>query len=494
MPWPAARAWARCPRWHPSLGTGDARPRGEAGCLTRGPGRAPRWPRLTDLGRCDSRQVTVNGIASGMRVGLVCGHFDPARDGVADYTRRLAEHLQTAGLDPLIATAYCYDEAHPRALGVTASWDASGVLVAARMLARLELDAVHVQFAPSAFGFRRAVGLLPQLLPAWLPVLTTLHEYGVWAPPRARARSRRALWSMLERRSRVDRETLFLVSRARQVLVTSTEHLRTLHARFPPQAIPALEVPIGPNVDLLPIDRQEVRAAVRRKLGMPPDAPLVVFFGFLHPEKGLERLITAAARVRRVRPGLRLVLIGGAESHSVRGSAAAKLRTRLKRTAGEEGMSENVILTGYLPEAEVSHLLQAADAAAFPFDAGVTAKSSSLLAALAHGTPTVATSPAPASEHPTQLDGVLRVPPCDTAALTEALHLILTDRSLADRLSSTGRAHAARHSWTRIASVHAMVYAALRDTREVTSMDGTRDPGRAAKGRTIRSGGVDVTA
>ena len=32
-----------------------------------------------------------------LRVGLVCGHFDPAHDGVADYTRHLARQLRAVG-------------------------------------------------------------------------------------------------------------------------------------------------------------------------------------------------------------------------------------------------------------------------------------------------------------------------------------------------------------------------------------------------------------
>ena len=49
------------------------------------------------------------------------------------------------------------------------------------------------------------------------------------------------------------------------------------------------------------------------------------------------------------------------------------------------GMRDQVHFTGYLPAAEVSRLLQAADAAAFPFNSGVTRKSGSLLTALAAG-------------------------------------------------------------------------------------------------------------
>jgi glycosyltransferase involved in cell wall biosynthesis len=60
---------------------------------------------------------------------------------------------------------------------------------------------------------------------------------------------------------------------------------------------------------------------------------------------------------------------------------------------------------------------------------------------------------------PTEAEGVLRVPPRDAAALTDALGRVLNDRALAGRLAAAGRALAASQSWDRIAAVHAEVYA-----------------------------------
>ncbi len=93
-----------------------------------------------------------------LRVGLVCGHFDPARDGVADYTRHLARQLRSAGCESLICTAHRYARAPDEEIvGVTDRWDVPGVVRAARALGRLRLDVVHVLFARSAFGFSGAV-------------------------------------------------------------------------------------------------------------------------------------------------------------------------------------------------------------------------------------------------------------------------------------------------------------------------------------------------
>jgi glycosyltransferase involved in cell wall biosynthesis len=131
--------------------------------------------------------------------------------------------------------------------------------------------------------------------------------------------------------------------------------------------------------------------------------------------------------------------------------------------------------------------LHAADVAVFPFDAGVTAKSGSLLAALAHGVPTIATSPPGVLDRPTEVDGVLRVPPRNIAALADALLLVLSDCDLATRLAAAGRACADRWPWPRIAAFHAQTYAEV--LREVDRDDGHRFHRRFVAGSGIRRGG-----
>ncbi|MEP6599479.1 MAG: glycosyltransferase [Actinomycetota bacterium] len=418
-----------------------------------------------------------------MRVGLVCGYLDPTRDGVADYTRQLAVQLRYTGLDPLVVTTSEWARvAGEGAVGVTERWGVRGVAAAAWSLRRLNLDVVHVQFAPSVFGSSRAVGLLPLFLPGRIPLVVTLHEYGVWSGRGPGRRVRSALWSAAERRGYADRETLLLAPRAACLLVPSPEHLDVLRARFPRHAPAPLEVPIGLNIEVATADHAQARADVRRELGAAPGAPIVVFFGFLHPEKALDRLIGALAAIRAQRPEVHLLLIGGAESHSVPSAAAHQLRRQLEQVAAACGVHDRVHFTGYLPGAEVSRLLQAADVAAFPFDAGVTRKSGSLLAAFAAGVPVVATAPPGQVRAPTEADGALRVPPRDTAALADALGRVLSDRALADRLRAAGRGLAASQGWDAIAAAHAELYARVSASTGAANR-GQRPPIRAGWGR-----------
>ena len=169
---------------------------------------------------------------SRLRVGLLCGDLEPALDGVADYSRRLAIALSTAGLDPVLLTTYLLAQAAD-AVGITAGWDLSGMRAAARAIRTMSLDILHVQFAPSVFGFSRAVGLLPLLVPERLPIVVTLHEYGTWSSRTPLGGVTGRLWSAAERLSLLDRETLLLTPRRARVVVTNAQHLAVAIARFP---------------------------------------------------------------------------------------------------------------------------------------------------------------------------------------------------------------------------------------------------------------------
>lgn len=361
-----------------------------------------------------------------MRAAVVVGRDDPVRDGVADYVRRLVAHLPSYGVEPVVVEA------------------GGRVREAARELRRLDPDVVHVQVAPSAYGFSPAVGLLPALVRA--PLVTTLHEYGWWQWP---ARVPDLVWKPVERRGIWDRETGRLTVGAEAVLCTTPGHARVLQERT---GRTATVVPIGPNVERVAADRAQVRA----QWGLPPDAPVVVFFGFVHPVKGVRWLLRAVQALReRTRPDLRLVVAGGFDSLALPGREATDFEAEVRADVTALGLDEAVTVTGWLPSQDVSGLLQAADVAALPFTAGLTTKSGSMLAVLDHDLPLVGTS-GPDTE-PGLVAAALLGPVREFEVL--AAHL---ERALAGDVPGGGRALADAHSWQAAAKAHAEVYERVR--------------------------------
>ena len=205
---------------------------------------------------------------------MIQGPADPERDGVADYVRHLTAALHAAG-----------DEVVPVPV--------DGVRKTANRVRAWRPDVVHVQFAPSAFGFSALPGLLPDLVRD-RPWVTTLHEYGWWSVAAPACR-----------RCCGDRSSVAGCGTARRggssraaaaILTTNPGHAHVVRQRFGRTAIhvPARAERPGPVLSSGPADR----AATRRRLGVPEDAQVVAFFGFVHPVKGLRYLIEALARLR----------------------------------------------------------------------------------------------------------------------------------------------------------------------------------------------------
>ncbi|MCU1691329.1 MAG: putative glycosyl transferase [Frankiales bacterium] len=358
-----------------------------------------------------------------MRVALVCGRDEPRRDGVADYVHRLAAALPAYGVEADVVEA------------------GGRVRAAAAQLRAARPDVVHVQFAPSAYGYAPWVGLLPHLVRA--PVVTTLHEYGWWSWP-ARVPSR--AWSLLERTRLWDRETLRLVPASRGVVATNPAHAQVLRERL---RVQPRVVPIGPNVDRVPADR----AATRRRHDLPEGAPVAVFFGFVHPVKGVRWLLGAVAALRAsTHPDLHLVVAGGFDSLALPGQEARDFEAEVRQQVSDLGLDDAVRITGWVEAEEVSALLQASDVAALPFTHGLTTKSGSLLAVLDHDLPLVGTR----GEGTTpELEAAGWLGPVrESEVLADNLR-----RALAEGPRPAARALADAHAWDAAAKAHAELYA-----------------------------------
>ena len=381
----------------------------------------------------------------GPRVAMLHGRADPSRDGVADYTVRLTGALRAAGTEVLDVPV----DPGPR-----------GAAAAARAVRAGAPDVVHLQFAPSAFGFSGwPAAALADLL-ATRPLVTTVHEYGwwSWAP-----RVPQQLWRPLERARLLDRETGRLVPRSAAVVTTNAEHERALHDRFP--GVPVHRLPIPPNVTVVP---GTDRAATRARWSLPDDAEVVAFFGFVHPVKGLRYLVDALARLADSHPRLHLLVLGGFTSLALPADEAAAFRDELTGHVAAAGVADRVVITGHLPAAEVSAALSAADLAAFPFTAGATTKSGALLAALDHGLPTIVTRRPDQDADPELVDGrTVVVAPAvrDVDVLVTALRRLLDDPALAKDLGAAGRELLAGRDWDTLAERHRDVYAAVRVRR-----------------------------
>lgn len=374
---------------------------------------------------------------SGPRVEIVVGRYRPDRDGVSGYVERLVDALA--------------------AVDVTAEVTEWPGL---RFRPRRGTDLVHVQFAPSAYGYSGGIGALP--LRCRVPVVTTLHEYGwwTWQPLGDRlpgvAAVQDGLARLAERTGRWDRETLLLAPSSRRLVVTGRGHADVVRRRLGREA---QVIPIGANVG---VAFAGDRAAARRDLGVPPEDRLVAFFGFVHPVKGLRYLADAVAQLRREgRTRLRVVVVGGWRSLAWPDDEADAFVAELREHVRQAGLDDDAVrFTGFVDERTASCWLRAADVAALPFTHGVTAKSGSLLTCWAHELPTVATDP-PDGPDPDLAGAALGATVRDVPTLVTALRRLFDDGELAARLVRVANERMAARDWSVVARAHAELYRAV---------------------------------
>ncbi len=187
-------------------------------------------------------------------------------------------------------------------------------------------------------------------------------------------------------------------------------------------------------------------AAARRRYG-PRGEPLLLYFGRLEYEKGVQDLVAALPRVRRTHPGTTLLVAGTGTARDQLVEAARAARVR-----------RSVRLLGHLSDDALAVTLAAADAVVLPSryePFGIVA-----LEAAAAGAPLVASSAGGLGE--IVEDGVTGVSfaPGDVGGLAAAVRRVLDDPAAATRRAAAARARLGREfRWSRIAAETAALYA-----------------------------------
>lgn len=195
--------------------------------------------------------------------------------------------------------------------------------------------------------------------------------------------------------------------------------------------------------DFAPEALAPLRAPARAELGLPADAPVVLFVGDFY-RKGLAVAIQALAAMQT--PDARLLVVGRGEIDAFEAHAASL------------GVADRVHFTGFRPD--VRPLFAAGDAMAFPtryepFGMVVTE-------AMAAGLPVATTRACGAAE--VIVDGVsgfVIEDPADAPAFAAALDGIFADPAARAAMGAAARTAAAAASWDWVAAETEKVYEGL---------------------------------
>jgi glycosyltransferase involved in cell wall biosynthesis len=355
---------------------------------------------------------------------FVSGEYPPDVGGVGDYTARLRDALARQGWPSRVLS-----RARVR------RWDARSLVWLLR--AAPSQGIVHIQYQAGAYDLLGDVCLMPTLLRRLRPgvrVVTTFHDVRLpYLFPKAGA-LRQMCVSYMARRSHA-------------VIAADERDLVMLGGPSPRHH----RVPIGANLACEPGSGYH-RAALRARLGLDPDALVVVYFGLLNASKGLDLLLDAFAIIQTSMPTARLLLLGGevGASDPTDRQTAARVRHRLN------AFGQRVVRTGWLPPPELSAHLLAADVALLPYADGASPRRGSLLACAEHGLPIVSTQPASGA-----LSQAIQAVPAEPARLAAAVLQIAQSETLKESLQHTSRLLADSVNWSSIASAHIKIYTEL---------------------------------
>jgi D-inositol-3-phosphate glycosyltransferase len=137
-----------------------------------------------------------------------------------------------------------------------------------------------------------------------------------------------------------------------QRLLTAAERDRQLLKRHYGVADQKIGVvPCGVNLDRF---RPWNPSDARRRIGIDPHVPMVLYVGRFAPVKGISRLFDAIARLQRHRE-LQLVLVGG-------DGPDAPTTRRLRKQARDLGIIDRVMFAGRVEQADLPPYYSAADA------------------------------------------------------------------------------------------------------------------------------------
>jgi len=384
----------------------------------------------------------------------VLGNHTPRQCGIATFTDDLAQALAEDAAPPTGAASA------PAQLGrdvfVVAMNDGRSYDYPSRVQLTIGQDDLDAYGAAGDALNARAID-----------VLSVQHEFGIYGGPsgsylltllrRVHAPIVTTLHTVLERFSAEQSAVIEeLVALSAKVVVMSERAVRFLVAQgVPPEKVAF----IHHGVHVTDADRDAEKA----RLGLA-GRTLILTFGLLSPNKGLETAIRALPAVVRDFPDVTYLILG-ATHPNVRAQHGEAYRGVLTQLAADLGIAAHVRFDDtFVERAELIRYLAAADVYLIPYSKQEQITSGTLAYAMGNGKAVVSTSFWHAEELLAEERGVL-VPFHDPAAISAALHGLLGDP--ARRAAMERRAHAFGQQmlWPNVAHRYIALFEATRRVR-----------------------------
>jgi glycosyltransferase involved in cell wall biosynthesis len=194
-----------------------------------------------------------------------------------------------------------------------------------------------------------------------------------------------------------------------------------------------------------PVTGEELRAASRRRAGIPPDGRLVLYVGGIAPHKNIANLLAAFAGIARDLPDLRLAIVGDPHGDGFH----SNYRDLLTRADSYASLNGRVHFTGFVPDDDLAALYSDALALVLPsFSEGFGLPA---LEAISCGTPVLATRAGAVAE----VVGAagLTFDPYNPSEIGEQIGRLARDPTNLSTLRHKALERARNYSWSKAAEL-----------------------------------------
>lgn len=358
------------------------------------------------------------------------GNSMPRRCGIATFTTHCHDAVHSAFPEMRI-DSYAMDDgadevAYPSHVHVISRNDLSSYAEAACRIDDSGAQAIWLQHEFGIFGGNAGDMILHLLDRTRLPLILTLHTIA----ENATAEERSVLNALLQRASRI--------------MVMAAQGSRILVERYgvDPAIIAVIPhgVPDRPYID--PAD-------LKPKFGWE-DKKIILTFGLLAPDKGIDHMIRAMPAIVRHHPQTHYIVLGATHPNLVR-EQGESLRHSLMELANDLDVADNIhFIDHYVDQETLLDYLQAADIYVTPYVNPAQIVSGTLSYAIGMGKPIVSTPYVQAQEILSGGRGIT-VPFANSDLLSDEINRLLSNDGLRSGYAMRAYAQGRDMIWSELA-------------------------------------------
>jgi len=365
---------------------------------------------------------------TGIRRVAMLGNHLPRQCGIATFTTHLSEAIASVAPDldcfVLAMNDGLHKHAYPGRVRFELSDNDTGAYTrAADFLNVNAVDVLSVQHEYGIFGGKAGGHVLTLLRELRMPIVTTLHTI-LTAPNPHQRRVMDELTSLSDR--------LVVMTNGSADILREVHGVSSQKIDMIPHGIPS--VPFSGSKDRLGVEGR----------------PLILTFGLLGPDKGIEHVIDALPTILSHYPDAVYIVLGATHPHIVERHGET-YRLMLEERAKQLGVDGNVIFHNrFVSQAELCEFLAAADIYITPYLNPEQITSGTLAYALGAGKAVISTPYAYAKELLADGRGIL-VPWRDSSAIASEIVGLLDDPEKRLTLRLRAAEHGRAMLWPAVA-------------------------------------------